>query len=51
MQDILTEEQLKIAEWAAITMQKNWRAFKARKEHNKSGSFKERFGEKDLDPF
>lgn len=49
LEDILTKEQLRIAEWAAVILQKNWRAYKVRKEvkkstkSNKSAS-PERFG-------
>ena len=50
LQQALTKEQLKVAEWAALILQKNWRAYKTRKEMNKSASG--RFGQqKRFDPF
>lgn len=34
LQNQLTKEQMRVAEWACVVLQKNWRAYKARKEFN-----------------
>ena len=34
--EALSEQELKRLEWAALVLQKNWRAYKARKEFNKT---------------
>ena len=52
LHEVLNKEQLRIAEWAATVLQKNWRAYKARLEHNKShGKSTRKFGEQVFDPF
>lgn len=46
------EEELERAEWAAIVMQKNWRAYVARKQANASNASSMRFiQEKLFNPF
>lgn len=65
LHEVLSKEQLRLAEWAATVMQKNWRAYKARLEHNKTlsksstaqkttmqkSATPRRFGDQLFDPF
>ena len=52
LNEVLSKEELRKAEWAATVLQKNWRAYKARVEHNKSmGKSTRKFGQQLFDPF